>query len=92
MVESRDELRSRLRKKIRDKRDNTSVQTMQRDLKADPTGSLLRLGVDDANLLKQAEQIVKTPQKVLAGLQADIARTEAREPQETDEDLPPATY
>ena len=66
---SREELRKRLRDKIRGKRSgNDDKQTLQKNLKEDPTGSFLRMGIDDPDLLRQASQLVSDPHRIMSKL------------------------
>ena len=83
---SREELRRRLRAKIKGKRDpqaQSDPRALQQELRADPAGSLLRLGVDDVDILKSAESIVREPHKLLSALKAEPSDAA------DDEELPP---
>lgn len=63
---NRDELRRRLRDKIKSRRNNQNEgpQLAQR-LKDDPKGAMLGMGLDDPQILAQAESIVKNPGQFL---------------------------
>lgn len=74
---SREELRKRLRDKIKGKRsgDSNSVSEMSRNLKKDPQSALMSLGVDDAEMLKNAKNIVKNPHDYLKNVIANETNT-----------------
>lgn len=68
MDESREELRRKLRAKIKGKRDgtdNSSGPQLAQRLRSDPQSAMLSMGVDDPEILKQAESIVKNPERFL---------------------------
>ena len=62
----REELRRRLRSKIRGKRsnDHTGPQLAQR-LQDDPTTALMSMGIDDASILNNAKQIIQMSKSML---------------------------
>ena len=59
---SREELKQRLRQKIKEGRNNTS--SMSETLKKDPTTALLTLGVDDIGILNNSKQIVNSAKQM----------------------------
>lgn len=62
----REELRRRLRSKIRGKRSNghTGPQLAQR-LQDDPATALMSMGIDDASILNNAKQIIQMSKSML---------------------------
>ena len=62
----REELRKRLRSKIRGKRskDHTGPQLAQR-LQNDPATALMSMGIDDASILNNAKQIIQMSKSML---------------------------
>ena len=83
--ETKEELRQKLRAKIRDKRTPTHTNTTSQQLKADPAGALLRMGIDDPSVLAQAAQIVKNPHDMLNKLKQQFGETEE---ESEDEEAP----
>lgn len=64
MQSNKQELRQRLREKIRSKRDSQkSMPQLAQRLKDDPTSAMMSMGVDDAQLLANAAQIIKHPHR-----------------------------
>lgn len=63
---SRDELRKRLKEKIRGKRSNnhTGPQLAQR-LQDDPATALMSMGIDDASVLNNAKEIIQMSKSML---------------------------
>ena len=56
---SREELRRRLRAKIKGKREGTSsAQDLARQVKSDPASAMLAMGIDDPTLLENAKGIM----------------------------------
>lgn len=83
---SRDELRRRLRAKRGEKRNGENSTSFAQQARRDPTTALLAMGVDDMDLLKHANQIVKNPAAFLAAStsstrpSADVADDEEEAP------------
>ena len=99
-MDEREELRRRLREKIRGKRDSGGggPQLAQR-LREDPTTAMLQMGLDDPNMLKNARNIVKRPQEFLRAATegvcvaaADNTKEEAtkQDTDDDDEEAPPS--
>ena len=63
---NRDELKRRLKEKIRNKRsnDHTAPQLVQR-LRDDPATALMSMGIDDANVLNNAKEIIQMSKTLL---------------------------
>ena len=63
---TRDELKRRLKDKIRSKRsnDHTGPQLVQR-LQDDPATALMSMGIDDASVLNNAKQIIQMSKSML---------------------------
>lgn len=72
--------RQELKKKLRDKIKNKSVPPSARDIRSDPAGTLLRMGVDDANIL----QSVLGTKNIEKALKKNVENLKYEE-----EDLPP---
>lgn len=97
MDTSREELRRRLREKIKGSRSNAnqpSNQDMADKLKRDPTAALLSMGIDDPNILKNAKSIVDNPHEILRHMKFDqkeeTKNTKTNTDNESsDEELPP---
>lgn len=86
-MSDRDDLRRKLREKIRHKREGSSVagpQLAQR-FRSDPTTTMMSMGIDDPSLLNQAKTIVKNPEGFLKNLSADLKAKPHRVP---DDELP----
>lgn len=79
---SREELKKKLRDQIKGARNNNRGNLSQQ-LKKDPQSTLMSLGIDDANILKNAKDIVKNPQSYLKNIKSENTQDE------DDEDLPP---
>ena len=62
---NRDALRRKLREKIRNKRGESDNVQLARRLKTDPATTMLQLGIDDADLIKNAKGLVKNPMDFL---------------------------
>ena len=101
MSESREELRKKLRNKIRGMRDN-SRNELQTNMKRDPQTTMMSLGVDDPNILNNAKSIVKNPNQFIQGLtnslqemnveKSEVEKRKVEKSEETDSDeegLPP---
>lgn len=66
---SREELRRKLRNKIKNKRNpNELTAQLPQRLKEDPAGLLLSMGIDNADVLKNAQQILKNKDAILQSL------------------------
>ena len=93
-TESKEELRKRLREKIKSKRGGTSsMSDMSNQMKKDPQTALMSLGVEDMTILKNAKSIVKNPSNFLKqNLENDNNKTilEKKESHDSDdEEMPP---
>ena len=81
---SREDLRRRLREKIRNKghhrnaQDGAGPQLAQR-MKSDPTTTMLQMGLDDPELLSQAKHIVQNPQAFLKSAAASLREIDQTE-------------
>lgn len=89
MLTERDELRKKLKEKIRDKRNgkNSSNENIHDKLKKDPQSALMSMGIDDVDMLNDAKSIMKNPHSFLQKTiqkQKDADKTE-----KDDEGLPP---
>ena len=92
---SREELRQRLKNKIKGKRgggDNSS--SLSAKIKADPASAMLALGLDDPDILKNARDIVRNPHNFLkSAVEKAHSVTEQRSVNkdeiEDDEEAPP---
>ena len=73
MNPSREELKLRLQQKIKDKR---SGQVNKKQVKADPQTTLLGLGIEDPEILKMANVLVKNPQEALKNLKGINTKNE----------------
>ena len=83
---SREELKKKLREQIKGARNNNSRCILSQQLKKDPQSTLMSLGIDDANILKNAKDIVKNPQSYLQNIKAE---NREKHTDEDDEDVPP---
>lgn len=92
-----DEKRKFLKAKLRNKNNKTPQDTLRSQLKADPAGALLSMGIDDPNLLANAKTLVKNPHSALTNAKSILSNaptTESgsfatKEQEEDEEDLPP---
>lgn len=84
---SKEELRQKLRAKIRGKRSATTIPTTSEQLKADPAGALLRMGIDDPTVLAQASELVNNPHTMLNKLKSQLSQTTCND--SDDEEAPP---
>lgn len=73
MNPSREELKLRLQQKIKDKR---SGQVNKKQVKVDPQTTLLGLGIEDPEILKMANVLVKNPQEALKNLKGINTKNE----------------
>ena len=80
----------KLRQKIKDKR-NKEVPIAQK-MKADPTSTMLAMGLDDANILKNAKNIVRNPHALMKTVLQTAKNEIAVQPAQIDDDdeAPPA--
>ena len=80
----REELRKKLRSKIQEKRNPRKEET--NNVKKDPKGTLLSMGIDDPSILNMAEDILKGKTNI-----ESLKRTLCNEVSNTnDEDVPPS--
>jgi hypothetical protein len=88
-----EERRKYLKSKLRNKRD-APVTTIRNQLRNDPTGALLSMGIDDPAILASAKTLVKNPEAALANVKSMLANDSKCNllpgEEEDDEDLPPA--
>ncbi len=80
-MEGRDELRKRLREKIKGKRTDTTTDIASQ-MKKDPQTALLQMGIDDPAMLSMASSAIKRPEAFLQQLKKISAAEE-------DEEAPP---
>lgn len=80
---SRDELRAKLRGKIRDGRKSHHAPSNPRNV--DIGGELLRRGIDDPEMLNLAKSIGNNPQQAVSMLRSKLSELQAEE----DEEAPP---
>lgn len=94
----RDELRKKLRAKIRSKKQGGGDGNLDlaKKMKQDPTSALMSMGIDDPSLLRNANSILTNPQQVLQNLKNQLGNdnedSKKDDSIETDEEeeLPPA--
>ena len=84
---SREELRRRLRQKIKGKR--SDAQHASRQLLDDPTAALLTMGIDDAAVLRMASKMLENPQQSLAKLNNLTCAAASKSKDEEEEEAPP---
>ena len=86
---TREELRRRLRNKIREKKNPTS-NAFAKKMKDDPKSTLLSLGIDNADILNNAQSLLKNPEATMQKLKEAMKNVQAT-PTESDDDeeLPP---
>ena len=93
-----DEKRKFLKAKLRNKNNKTPQNTLRSQLKADPAGALLSMGIDDPNLLANAKTLVKNPHSALTNAKSILSNAPTTESgsfptkeqeEEEEEDLPP---
>lgn len=78
---SREELRRKLKDKIRNKRNpNEKTAQLPQRLKDDPAGVLLSMGIDDASILNNVQMLLKDKH----GLMERLAETVNQEKQTTN--------
>ena len=91
-AQTREELRRKLRNRIKEKRNLSSSDDRVKQMKEDPKSTLLSLGVDDPELLKNADSLLKNPIAALQTLTQKVKemQTQAKSEHESDdEELPP---
>lgn len=82
-----DELKKKLRAKIKGKRGGNFITETSASLKKDPQTALMSLGVDDMDVLMNAKKIVQNP---LSYLHEQVEKeSRASKKEEDDEGLPP---
>lgn len=87
----REELRKKLRDKIRNKRDgNDNKERMAQNLVRDPATAMMSMGVDDPEILKHAKSIVKNPQSFMQTAIEKIGSSKDVEGDEDEEAPPPS--
>ena len=88
-MESREELRKKLKQKIQDKRNGVKSETpseqLVRTFKQDPQLALLNLGVDEPDVLANAHNMLKNTHKALK----DLQNTKPSPPEEDEEEEAP---
>ena len=62
---SKEELRRRLREKIKNKRNGTLPNDLASSIRKDPQTAMMSMGIDDPHILFNAQQIVKNPEAFL---------------------------
>ena len=72
----REELRRRLRAKCgRGRPQASATEETARRLKTDPTGALLAMGIDDAELLRSLPKLIARPEKLLSTVKSTKQRS-----------------
>ena len=88
-----EERRKYLKNKLRNKKE-APASAIRNQLKSDPTGALLSMGIDDPAILASAKTLVKNPEAALANVKSMLANdSKCNTPpgeEEDEEDLPPA--
>ena len=91
--ETREELRKRLREKIKAKKDPTNASanlSLAKKMKDDPQSALLSLGIDNADILNNAQSLMKNPKATLQSLKKAIETQNVKSVEsDDDEELPP---
>jgi len=89
-----EERRKYLKNKLRNKKEAPVNNAIRNQLKNDPTGALLSMGIDDPAILASAKTLVKNPEAALANVKSMLANdSKCNTPpgeEEEEEDLPPA--
>ena len=78
-MNDREELRKKLRDKIKGKREPSGGPQLAQRLKDDPTTTMLQMGLDDASLLSNAKNIVKNPEAFLKETFSKASRQKSNE-------------
>ena len=68
-----EERRKYLRNKIRSKKKPENHGAMKNQLRNDPTGALLSMGIDDPTILANAKSLVKNPEAALANVKSMLS-------------------
>jgi hypothetical protein len=89
--ETREELRKRLKDKIREKQNTTSANaSLAKKIKDDPKSALLSFGVDNADILNNAQSLLKNPEATLRSLKGAMSNHGVKHKDtDDDEELPP---
>ena len=94
---NREDLRQKLREKIRTKRDSTS--SIPEQFRKDPQTTLLQMGVDDADALRLAQSASKRPELFMRQLKQAMHRSDEAPPPPPfvppavdDDEAPPPHY
>jgi hypothetical protein len=89
---SKEELRKRLREKIKQKRHGGNNETLRESMLKDPQTTMMRMGIDDVNILQNANNILKNPNEILKTLTEAQDTDKQKVIEDSDEeDLPPLT-
>ena len=83
---SREELRQRLRSKINNARTPSAPHSIAQQMRKDPTGALMQMGIDDAELLKSAPKMMKNPKQFIESGVAEILKTTGTNDKNISED------
>lgn len=91
---TKEEKRAYLKKKLRQRTGKGDApHAMQQQLKKDPTGALLSLGIDDPSLLSNAKSLIRHPQAALSNAQSMLSKIKqansTKQVEEEEEGLPP---
>ena len=88
---TREELKKRLRAKINGARTSEDNAAAAKQIRTDPMGALLRMGVEDPKLLEQATTIVSNPKLYLKTLRKDTTAqpTITKTEDDNDDEAPP---
>ena len=87
---TREELKKRLRAKINGARTSEDNAAAAKQIRTDPMGALLRMGVEDPKLLEQATAIVSNPKIYLKTLKDTTAQpTKTKTEDDNDDEAPP---
>lgn len=92
-MDRRQELKKKLREKIHAKRNNTdSATALAKNVKNDPQTALMRMGIDDPQILANANSILKNPKQLLSQLSdmiSDMPNGNVENEIEEEEEAPP---
>ena len=90
MTDTREDLKKKLRAKIRQKRNGSDIENLSKKLTSDPVGTFLSMGIDDVDTLNNSKSIVKDPQSFLKSAKDTIEKNSRKEVvDESDEEAPP---
>ena len=84
----REDLRRKLREKIKGKRSGPDASLSNR-MKSDPASTMLAMGLDDPELLKNAKDIVRDPQSFLKTALGRVSAENTECEDEGEEEAPP---